>query len=179
MRNRKQITLVIITAAISSLLTYFACSPVAKYFGPPVPRGHDERISWDSAMILMKDYLEYEPLRVKHNGKDGNGKEQKQNLKGFIFSADALKEIIEGNHSAVDPDSVAFFFGREGKFNDGLLNKSANMHIIAVGIKDGKLLKGVRTPDSSSIRANAFFGASVFDKADPCPPFCPEEIENN
>lgn len=133
-------------------------------------KAKSERITSGKADSLEKEYLSFKPMYVKHRGRDGNGADTIADLNGFIFSAAQLKEIIDSNHSGrKDVDAVAFYFGKEGHFRTGL-NRHANLHIIAIGIKNDTLLnKGLNDPTTKAALA-----PSIFDKADPCPPNCPK-----
>jgi len=126
-----------------------------------------QRITWKQATDMQKEYLDFRSLRVFIPENDRH--EQRQKLKGFTFPADTLREILDHNLSGETPDSVYFQFGQEGTFGDdflgGLFRDSGHMRLVAVGVKNGKLLITEKTPGT---------GISVFDKADPCPPNCPE-----
>ena len=118
------------------------------------------RISWSDAQKLQQEYLGFKPMRVKYT--DASGTEQKEDLKGFVFTATHLDTIINYNASGTKPDEVYFIFGQDGTFSEGILGmtKRPNMHIIAVGMNGKNLLISGSKP-------------SIFDKADPCPPNCP------
>jgi len=120
------------------------------------------RITWNEAVAMQNQYLGFKPLRVQHPENNSNG--TRENLQGFSFSATQLNEIINGNLKGQNPDKVYFLFGQEGTFNDGMLNQSANMRIIAVGVLNNTILKTAQTGTN----------ISLFDKADPCPPNCPQ-----
>ena len=124
---------------------------------PPI---QSSRITWTQANTMHNEYLSFKPMRVQV---PENSSGTIANLKGFSFSASQLDEIINGNLSGSKPDQVYFMFGQEGTFNDGFMNNSANMRIIAVGSLNNSLLT---TPRSGT-------SISVYDKADPCPPNCP------
>jgi hypothetical protein len=127
-----------------------------------------ERISWEDAKKLKKEYEEFKPLRVRHRGVTDTGPEEKENLRGFVFEAADLDEIIRSNHSSLgNPDKVVFLFGQSGTFTEFPARKRANMHIIALGMKDNVFLIDGTKADATKARA------SIFDKADPCPPNCP------
>ena len=129
-----------------------------------------ERITWDNAQILMKEYKNFKPLKVQHKKETDSSKLIISDLQGFVFNASDLYEIIEENRSGEKPDEVIFYFGKQGEFTDGVfdLRKNAVMHIIAVGMKGKKLL---------TLPGAKYTEASIFDKADPCPPNvnCPTE----
>lgn len=118
------------------------------------------RITWTQATAMHNEYLLFKPLRVRYPESSTGSID---NLKGFSFSASQLDEIINGNLSGSKPDEVYFMFGQEGTFSDGFMNNSANMRIIAVGTLNNSFLT---TPRSGT-------SISVYDKADPCPPNCP------
>lgn len=169
--KRKFIVVLTGTALAGALLTYFLILQPSKAVAQISPNTKavriSERISWDKAERLMNEYLDFEPLRVRHWGESGREEEQKENLKGFIFSARHLMEILTENRSGETPDEVAFLFGQEGKFSDGFFNKNGNIHIVAVGLNQKRMLNTQRegTGDPSDP------GPSVYDKADSCPPF--------
>ena len=111
------------------------------------------RIPQVNAINMRKDY-ENDPNALKINiaGKP-------EPLKGFIFEAKHLKEILDDNASGITPDHVIFYLGEETK------DEVLEYHMIAYGINSNKLL------DYSNSKRDP----SIFDKADPCPPGCPEE----
>ena len=82
-------------------------------------------------------------------------------LQGFVFDADDLREILDRNTSKIKPDSVIFYFGKEPGLT---LPNVANWHIIAYGMKGKQLLDFTKTAGKAE---------SIKDKADPCPPNCP------
>ena len=121
-------------------------------------------ISWDSASIFINDFKKSNALKVTHNGRDNQGREKKDPLQGFTMEADNLRQILDSNSSGIKPDNVIFYFGEKGKtsrwFGHGIIN------IFAVGIKNDTLL----TDTSNKARL-----PPIYDHANPCPPFCPED----
>ncbi|MDZ4748017.1 MAG: hypothetical protein SH808_05985 [Saprospiraceae bacterium] len=160
-KNLKQISA---TAVITSLVFVLpmAAYEVGPFSSSPVAT---ERITWQKATDMQTQYLDFRPLRVQFPENDNRS--ERKDLKGFKFSASQLNEIINANKSGETPDEVYFFFGQEGRFGDdflgGLFHDSGNIRLIAVGMKNNNLLN--KNPTGTEI--------SVFDKADPCPPNCP------
>jgi hypothetical protein len=154
----------------------------------PVYTGSDT-ISWDRAKELREAYLSFKPLRVRHRGRTGTGTIQRDSLRGFLFKSSNLLDPISTNASGETRiDTVAFFFGKSGEFDDGpepgsgtgggvghgRPRRSADMQLIAIGVKNNKLLTS-KGGDTTIQAARVLSAASIYDKADPCPPFCPEE----
>ena len=124
-----------------------------------------ERITWEDAVELRQEYKKYKPLQVEHKGTSGRDSETKASLEGFVFDAQQLAEIINYNRSREAPDKVIFYFGQKGVADANTASEHGIIKIIAVGMKNNKLLVNDFNNEGKS---------SVFDKADPCPPFCPE-----
>lgn len=120
-----------------------------------------ERITWADAQTYHTEYMNFKPMRVEYP--EGASGATRTDLAGFVFNASQLNEIINSNASGTTPDSVYFMFGKHGHFNEGLLgmHRRANMRIIAIGMNGHTLLTGGLNP-------------SIFDKASPCPPYCPQ-----
>jgi len=116
-------------------------------------------ISWDEAISLRDFYKENQPLRVQ----SGNSQVP---LEGFTIQAQQLLEIISNNKVGGKADQVMFYLGAEAPDRGSTLPK---YNLIAVGLNGGQLM----IPSSQEGRSNPS-QSSVFDKANPCPPFCPE-----
>lgn len=88
-------------------------------------------------------------------------------LYGFSFNADHIDEIINNNASGEkSPDKLVLYIGLEP------VSARKRWHVIAYGIKSNVLLDYF-TPGrgkGSSIGDEMIGGASIFDKAAPCPP---------
>jgi hypothetical protein len=131
-----------------------------------------ERISWTCATKLKDEYLKFKPMSVRvarTPGVPGDTVEKK--LEGFVFDAKQIDDIINHNlllPAGVQADELIIYFGQSGTFNSGLLGlkKRPRLHIISAGIKAGQLLIDKNNPDDK-LKSN------VYDKADPCPPNCP------
>jgi len=157
------------TATVTSLafliFNFFLPRSVAYKFAK------SERISWDTADSLRKEYREYRPLKVRVHYQDSSdpNAEVDSILNGFKFNASDLNEIINSNLSlpvGEKADEVIFYLGKKG-VSGRWPNKYATMHIIAVGVKNDSLL-------FNRNQTNVKAASSVFDKADPCPPNCPK-----
>jgi len=123
-----------------------------------------ERILWPDAQKLMTEYQDKIPKIMMTTYNEG-GTDIISGLKGFTFKKSHLMEILTTNHSGTNADSVIFYFGTLGTFNDMEAGvKWPNMRIIAVGTKNNMILS-----DSPSDKL-----PSIFDKAEPCPPKCPQ-----
>lgn len=123
------------------------------------------RITWGEAKTLSDEFVNHKLLKVTHTGyPTGNGLDTTEPLRGFVFDADDLREILNTNRSRETPDEVVFYLGREEeKVGDWPFRHSA-IHIIAVGRKANKLLIEDKMTGKNE--------PSIYDKADPCPPFC-------
>ena len=159
--STKELFLIGTTALVVGASTYFVTK--SAFSGPtPPPDGASERIEWDEATARRNEYKAFKPLYTR--GADGG----LEVLQGFIFEAGHLHEIINKNSSpAGNPDKVMFFFGQDGTFTPPsslTAEEYPVINVIAVGVKDDELLDD----------AKLGYSVSVFDKADPCPPNCPE-----
>jgi len=121
------------------------------------------RITLIKSDSLRADFVKNESLKVTHKGRNGDQKETTERLQGFVFNVSDLEEIIHNNRSKDTADEVFFYFGRDGKTGP-VLNRHGLIHIIAIGSKNDTLL----LQDADQRRNEP----SIFDKADPCPPFC-------
>ncbi len=154
----------IITAAVAYTLYPDCKEEMIVYPDNPV----SERISWEEATTGRNEYLNFKPLLVKY-ADPTTGSDQISRLKGFTFEAAHLKEIINQNSSSRgNPDKITFYLSQNGTFSDnssGTTIEYGNINLIAVGVKNNRQL----IDDILSGRQ-----LSVFDKADPCPPNCPD-----
>lgn len=127
-----------------------------------------ERISWKDAMSLRDEYRGFKPLQVRYGRKPGDT--IVETLNGFVFNAKDLDSILHNKKATKLPDEVIFYLGQKGKFSTGWLGKNhANMHVIAAGMKESKLLYDPANPGDK-------MASYIYDKADPCPPNCPNNI---
>jgi len=115
-------------------------------------------ISWNEAVSMRTKYVARTPLKMEVSG-------NQVPLEGFTIQANQLSEIISNNKSGGNADAVMFYFGAEDPAPGSTLPK---YHLIAVGIKNNALM----IPSDQRDR-NDPTKSSVYDKADPCPPFCP------
>jgi hypothetical protein len=128
-----------------------------------------QRISWNWARKLDSEYRAFKPLMVNING-------SVQPLRALVFNARQLDTIINHNLNPNGKDSTAddvfIYFGQQGTFDSG---KYGVIHLIAVGGKYDASQRAdtlmIRRSDTSSAKS-----ASVYDKADPCPPNCPKNF---
>jgi len=93
-------------------------------------------------------------------------------LEGFVFDADQIREIVgDNNKSGQKPDQLVIYFGLVSEGGVVGIGKKRNWHIIALGRYKGKLLDYNKDdPASTAAAVTALKEASIFDKADPCPP---------
>lgn len=148
--------------ASTLVLTIYDCP---KYPPPSPNENFLGRITMEEVRTLRGEYAENTtfPLMTRYTNSDGRDVVEK--LQGFKLDANDLIELATANHSRQgNPDTIIFFIGQNGTFQD--LSSPPitypKINLIAVGVKGGVLLK------------DATIGsASIFDKADPCPPNCP------
>ena len=122
-----------------------------------------ERIPLDTALKYREHFDNLKPLRVTPTGVFYSDPEKTEPLEGFVFNASDLYEIVRENHSGLTPNEVIFYFGQDGEAGPST-DRHGVIHIIAIGRKNNKLL----IKDKDTVRNEP----SIFDKADPCPPFC-------
>ena len=120
-------------------------------------------ISWNEALSLLNTYLDMQPLMIDISE---NGGTRQVPLQGFTLQADQLQEIISNNKSGGNADAVMFYLGAERPLPG---NTTPRYNLIAVGVKNGALMIPLNERDWDNPAKS-----SVYDKADPCPPFCPE-----
>lgn len=165
-------TFTVISTAIITFGIVQAVSPFVQR--PPVFnfKSTSDRISWDDAVRYKNEYQSFpKALKVRFKDPDSSGNFKIEVLQGFRFNAKQLDSIINRNIRLAPgeiPDDVAFYFGKDGTSSSGGLfsRRIANIHLVAVGIKDDNLLI------DQTNTANRF-ASHVYDKADPCPPKCP------
>ncbi len=124
------------------------------------------RITWEQAKNFKSQYTNFRPLQVLHKSATGRGQEVEESLQGFVFESEHLREIIDNNRSGTNPDKIIFYFGQKGIAGGTGGSLHGIINIIAVGVQGKTLLI-----DDASKSGKA----SIYDQADPCPPFCPEE----
>ena len=148
-----------LTASIVFGITHFIVNS-----SPSFSFSKSGRIPLDTATKYREDFVKSDILKVTHRGQGDTLPVKTETLEGFVFNASDLIEIIEKNRSGKTPTEVIFYFGQNGR-HGGLFNtKYARIQIIAIGKLDDELL----TQDTMKGRDEP----SIFDKADPCPPFC-------
>lgn len=118
-----------------------------------------EPLPWSDAQDRMADYMSFNttirPIMKTKSPIDGSI----NILKGFSFETAHLLDIMKKPDGTM-VDSVLFMFGAEGTFNESPATRWPHLRIIAVGVTNNVVL---------STRP-------VYDKADPCPPFCPSGL---
>ena len=166
MKLNKNFVQISLTALITSAVFIIPMANSNSGMFSPGPVASERITTWQWALDRQLEYLRDKPLRVQYPNQ--NNELTRDDLKGFIFKATDLQEILNTNKSGETPDEVYFFLGQDKEFPDsflhGLFRMSGNMRIIAVGLKDKNPLIGVDNLGQMS----------VFDKADPCPPNCPK-----
>lgn len=120
-------------------------------------------ISWNEALALKNKYLSSNPLKIEISGQGGTSQ---QPLEGFTINAAQLLEIIQANKVGGKADEVVFYLGADDPAPGFTLPR---YNLIAVGKNAGGLMIPNNDRDKSDPSKS-----SVFDKAEPCPPFCPE-----
>jgi hypothetical protein len=160
------------TAAITSLI-FITYNLISAEPETVVAFAKSERITRDSALKLRSEYEGFKRnLKVKYKSPATNN-DTVATLRGFVMDAAQLREVVVDNHSGQTPDEVVFYFGKQGQFRHGGglgLRQNAFMHIIVYGRYKGELLD-YGTPKASD-QGSMASPASIFDKADPCPPNC-------
>ncbi len=159
------ITAIITATAVFAITTFWDQGDTVP---PPSGPGASERVTWEYAKNRMNEYLRFDPLFVQYTTPP-SGTKIIDTLEGFVFDATDLLEIISSNASRLgNPNEIIFYLGQEGKFIDLSTNppieRADNLSLIAIGMKDKNLLLDV---------VSAGRQVSLFDKADPCPPNCP------
>jgi hypothetical protein len=120
-------------------------------------------ISWNEALTLRNDFKSRSPLKIEV---DEGGAIRQLPLEGFSIQASQLLEIINNNKSGGNADAVTFYFGSQDP-NPGFSLPRYN--IIAVGVSNNQMMVPANERDWSDPNKS-----SVFDKANPCPPMCPQ-----
>jgi hypothetical protein len=128
-----------------------------------------ESISWDEAQTLMSHFKTLQPLKIELGDPRSQSGTTIIPLEGFKIKASQLLEIINNNKSGNggQADNVMFYFGATDPQTNFTI---PDYRIIAVGEKNGSLI----IPTSSAAKGDKN-SSSVFDKADPCPPMCPNQ----
>lgn len=141
------------TALVTSLV-FFTCNLLRGGPGFTIKSGP---IDWPEAERRKTEYEgSNQAMKVRYTDSRTRG-EKTEVLKGLVFEAKHLDALINKNSQGIKPDTVILYFGRQNSFFDWpTLKWYANLNIIAVGVKNGQIL----TKD-------------VYNKADPCPPYCP------
>lgn len=105
----------------------------------------------------MREYYKKMSSHFKSVFFDSRGAIVMDTLEGFRFNVSDLEKLISNTNGKKAKD-IVFYFGRDA--NDVTFGGRSypSVAIIAMGI------------DSSNK-----IGKTAIDKADPCPPFCPEE----
>lgn len=105
----------------------------------------------------MRDYYKKSNSHFKTIYLESGGKIVLDTLEGFKFDADDLEKIIS-NTNGKKAKQVIFYFGRDPNDITYGSKKYPSYAVIAMGIDSANKL-----------------GKFAYDKADPCPPYCPEE----
>ena len=142
------------------------------FYSAPFGNPPGNSIDSQSAADLEKNYQKY--LRLRSYNKCGNST---SSLSGFSFDSWQIREIISHNRSGKSADEVIFRIGLETFYIDEDTDNSSNdtirWHVIAYGRDHGDLLDFVSDAYSSMAKTSTMtkaVRASIFDKADPCPP---------
>ena len=121
-------------------------------------------ISWNEALALRNDFKSRSPLKIEV---EEGGSVRQLPLEGFTIQANQLMEIINSNKSGGGvADAVTFYFGSQDPAPGFSLPR---YNIIAVGVSNDKLMIPAIERDWNDPNRS-----SVFDKANPCPPMCPQ-----
>lgn len=136
---------------------------------PPVPLGDPNKlISFKEAQTLIQEY-----------NNDGHLKTLDENnnvrtLEGFMFSRSVLETILHSNKvrsasgKIQSPDSILFYLGQEGTFQDNTDSQGQQPYpiyrLIAIGVKNNSLMIPTNAADYSNANTS-----SIYDKARPCP----------
>lgn len=123
-----------------------------------------EAISWNEAVQMKNMFVGLSPISIEVP--DGRGNNTEVPLEGFKIQASQLLELINNNKNGGQADEVMFYFGAKQSSSSNI----PSFNIIAVGIKNNALM----IPSTAEGKANPG-SSSIFDKADPCPPMCPNQ----
>ncbi|NOT36703.1 MAG: hypothetical protein HOP11_04945 [Saprospiraceae bacterium] len=116
---------------------------------------------------MRNKYKTLQPLKVEFDNPNNPGTKTIQTLEAFKISASQLLAIINNNKNGggYNADNVVFYLGAKDP-EPGYTIPSYN--IIAVGMRNNALMIPITEADKADATKS-----SVYDKADPCPPFCP------
>jgi hypothetical protein len=159
------------TAVLTALivLALHRPSPSLEPYTFSLATSTSQRISWAYAVNLENQYLAFKPLLVKFG-------DSAYPLKALVFNARQLDTIINHNLNPNGRDSTAddvfICFGQDSTSQNGS-TRFGNIHLIAVGGKYDST-QGADTLMIKSNNINSPMVASVYDKAQPCPPTCPK-----
>lgn len=131
----------------------------------------DNRISTNEMINYYNQYIDASPIPIWY---DMDGRHVSGKLEGFPIATADLEEIINRNKfrgpsgQNIKPDKILFYIGQDGTSTyEG--QTYGNMKLIAVGVKDSKLM----IPENRDHWSDKD-KSSIYDKADPCPgPGCP------
>ncbi len=144
----------------------------------------DDETAGDPAIFFNADFSgSGQNTRIKKNEAEGlrslyensallNTLDKSENqilLYGFSFDADQINEIINSNASGEkSPDRLVIYLGLEDVMGTN------RWHVIAYGMKNNRLLDYANAipvrGHGGNIEPDGTGNASIFDKADPCPP---------
>lgn len=135
------------------------------------PISKDHRITTTEMIDYYSQYTNAERIPIWYDLGQG---QREGKLEGFPIATAELEEIIHNNKYSgflghdIKPDTILFYLGQQGTSTYRGKTRP-NMRLIAIGIKNKKLL----IPDSRDDWGN-LNKSSIFDKALPCPgPGCP------
>jgi hypothetical protein len=120
--------------------------------------GASEAITWEQARTLMNEYQGRNPIMMTTYTETGTTRFEK--LKGFKFDKSDIMDLLTSSSGTpeVKADTLLLMFGTAGTFLDANDVEWPNMHIIAFGTHNNVTL----------------IGGPIYDRADPCPPNCPQ-----
>jgi hypothetical protein len=157
------------TAVVTALIVFALHRPSStEPYTLKVATSTSARISWAYALNLQNQYLNFKPLMVRVGDSDAP-------LRALVFKASQLDTIINHNLNPNGTDSTAddvfIYLGQDSTFQNGG-SKFGNIHLVVVGGK----YDSTQRADTLMINRrnmNSSMVASVYDKAQPCPPSCP------
>ena len=140
------------------------------FVNPKPSADKSERIAYNIVNKYVQSLSPRSLITVTYGDATNTGHVDAKPLKGFIFESRYLDTIINHNLSkwGQKPKKVIFYLGETGEVYDPNGDfKHAQVQVFAVGFSGDTLF--------TDNKVNNKTAGSIYDHADPCPPFCPKE----